>query len=149
MDLAHVRLLPKYFRFLWAPLLISSLFSSGTGVHTLHGSNASDTGRQPDIRSFGVSKPNTYLGDFCDRYMKKKIYYNILFTIINFFESWLAFEPSIDNAPDEYANNFIPSSQFPLLEDYFGPSKITWSHHDNREVCQENGKVRIITVNGP
>jgi len=165
-DSAEVRLLPEDHplenHFSWSPLLVSSsLFSSGSNVQIVHGLKAGDTGKQndPDTLSkllldedFDPSSQDAqmYLRDFCDRFFQEdfvKKTHSQYECAINQFESWLAYESSLDIVSEEYDINCNGASKLPLPEDDFDSCIIAWSKlHENREVLQENGKVRIMTI---
>ena len=165
-DSADVRLLPEDHplenHFSWSYLLLSSsLFSSGSVVQIVHGLKAGDTGNQndPDTLSkllleetFEPSNQESqiYLRDFCGRLFQEdfvKKPHAEYECAINQFESWLAYESSLDIVSEEYDTNCNGASKLPLPEDDFDNCIIAWSKlHENREVLQENSKVKIMTV---
>lgn len=167
-DTTEVRLLPEDHplenHFLWSSLLLSaSLFSSGTSVSIVYGLKAGDTGRQNDpdtLSKFLLDETfdprnqdsQVYLRDFCGRLFQQVFFeksYAEYECAINIFESWLANESSSNNASEEYANNCNGASELPMPEEDFDPCIIAWSKlTENREVLQENGKVRIMTIDG-
>jgi len=165
-DSTEVRLLPEghplELHFNWRGLILSSsLFSSGTSVQIVFGLKPGDTGVQndPDTlskllldESFAPKEADSqlYLRDFCDRLFAQDFtskQYPEYECAMNLFDSWLSEQSTSLTPVDAYVNNCNGASALPLPENVFDQCIISWSQAvNNRDVLQENGTVRILTI---
>lgn len=97
-----------------------------------------------------IEASQIYLKDFCERF------FDLDFTTkqfaeyecaINIFDAWLGEQSASATPVAIYTENCNSATAVPLPESDFNPCIIAWSQSvGNREIMQQNGTVRIITV---
>lgn len=161
-----VRLLPEghplELHFAWQTNLLSAvLFATGTQTQIIFGLKAGDTGVQNDPGTLSTllldttfnpssEETQTYLRDFCDRLFdtefcnKRSPDY---VCGINMFDSWLKDQSTSTEPTAAYTDACNGGTALPLPAEDFDACIIAWSKStNNMDVLQENGKVRILTV---